>query len=66
MYSQIYLPHNGLIAVEANGKWGFIDYKGKVFIPLIYDDIEDFTKTAKKDFFILNPLGEFLNQLEES
>lgn len=66
MYSQLYPPYNGIVAVETNGKWGFIDYKGKVFIPLIYDDIEDFTKTAKKDFFILNPLGEFLNQLEES
>lgn len=66
MYSQIYLPHNGLIAVEANGKWGFIDYKGRVFVPLIYDDIDDFTKTAKKDFFILNPFGEFFDHLEES
>ena len=66
MFSQIYLPHNGLIAVEANGKWGFIDYKGRVFVPLIYDDIDDFTKTAKKDFFILNPFGEFFDHLEES
>lgn len=66
MYSQMCPPYNSTIAVAANGKWGFIDYKGKVFIPLIYDDIDDFTQKAKKDFYILNPFGEILVHLEES
>ena len=32
-----YLMTNGLLAVKKNDKWGFINRKGKIIIPLIYD-----------------------------
>ena len=28
----------GRLAVEKNGKWGFVDKKGAVVVPCIYDD----------------------------
>ena len=34
----------GLAAVKLGNKWGFINNKGKVVIPIKYDDIESFSK----------------------
>lgn len=36
----------GLAPVSKNKKWGFIDETGKVAIPLIYDDVEYFTRNG--------------------
>lgn len=34
--------YEGLAVAKLNGKYGFIDKTGKLVIPLIYDDVEDF------------------------
>ena len=34
----------GLAAVKRNKKWGFIDEKGKLVIPMIYDEVDSFNQ----------------------
>ena len=34
----------GLARVERNGKYGFIDEKGSLIIPCIYDDVSSFNE----------------------
>lgn len=45
-YDELYIDENnfklGLIAARLKGKWGYIDIKGKVIVPLIYDQISRF------------------------
>ena len=36
--------HEGLAAVSENGKWGFIDKKGKVVIDFQFDEVGDFSE----------------------
>ena len=42
-----YVDKTGLAAVCIKGKCGFIDQKGKIIIPLIYDDARYFSKNGK-------------------
>ena len=36
----IQMQSDYLIKAKLNGKWGYIDYKGNVFIKLVYDEID--------------------------
>jgi len=54
---------NGLVAIKANGKWGYLNTSGKLAIPLKYDEASEFnsgvavTKISKK-FIVINTSGE--------
>ena len=41
-YGEVRGFSEGLAAVEQQGKWGFVDLKGKVVIPLMYIEARDF------------------------
>ena len=55
----------GLAPVSKNKKWGFIDEKGKLVIPMLYDSVEYFTlnglsavkRNGKSGFIDLNYSG---------
>lgn len=54
---------NGLLAIEAEGKWGFLDTDGKIAIPLKYDHVSIFsdgyaTARLNDEFFILDKMGK--------
>jgi hypothetical protein len=58
--------NDGLAAVCQNKKWGFLNSKGKVFIPLKYDDVTEFcdgSAVAKigDKYYVLNTKGEEFN-----
>ncbi|MGN0205839.1 MAG: WG repeat-containing protein [Muribaculaceae bacterium] len=42
IYDKAWYFHEGLAAVELNGKWGYIDKSGKEVIPFKYDDAWSF------------------------
>nr|WP_290929812.1 WG repeat-containing protein [Haliscomenobacter sp.] len=55
------------IRVKQNGKWGWVDKKGKVMIPIRYDAIAPFEdgkapviQLPYEDHFFINYQGEFL------
>lgn len=41
-YDEIHYPSNGFCVVGKNGQYGYIDERGKVQIPLIYNEAYDF------------------------
>ena len=43
-YDEVNIFTFGLAAVRKNKKWGFIDGKGKLVIPMIYDNVDYFTQ----------------------
>ena len=43
-----YLMTNGLLAVKKDEKWGFINRKGKIIIPLSYDRVSVFKADKAK------------------
>ena len=45
---ELFSFHNGLSCVKQNGKYGFIDKKGKVIIPFQFDDAESFSDGLAK------------------
>ena len=55
--------NNGLIAVKVNHKWGFLDFKGKLVIPIKYDMVSQFNGAyaftrLKKQYYILKADGK--------
>ena len=59
--------HDGLAAVSKDGKWGYIDKKGNLAIPLQYDDAKDFSEgraaVRKGKFYgFIDTDGNFLIQ----
>ena len=42
-YDQVYEYSEGLAKVEKDGKFGFIDIKGNLTIPLSYTDVQSFS-----------------------
>jgi hypothetical protein len=60
---------NGLIGVRKNGKWGYIDYKGKLKIPLNFDKISFFENNKSiveidKELFYIDEKGTVLGEAE--
>ncbi|MCZ2391509.1 MAG: WG repeat-containing protein [Acidobacteria bacterium] len=43
-YEQAYSFKEGLAAIRINGKWGFIDERGKLVIPAVYDNTSFFSE----------------------
>ena len=62
-YDNVWEVAEGFAAVLKDGKWGFVDTSGKLFIPLQFDDPSQFRHgfaTAKKDgkVGIIDPSGK--------
>lgn len=54
-YQNIEIKQNGLIVVKKDDKYGCIDFKGKIIIPIIYDLIVDIKEDAgyDKEVFVM-------------
>ena len=55
----------GFASVKSNDKWGFIDTKGKMVIPCVYDYARSFSKgfasvESNEKWGVINQSGEFV------
>lgn len=63
VFTEIYLPSNGLIRVKKNNKFGYVDSKLNLVLPLKYLYAEDFTDSTaivstKKGYHVINLKGD--------
>lgn len=55
----------GLAPVKSNKKWGYINIKGELVIPLIYDYAHDFSSFEEKAFVVYNRKYMFIDRLQK-
>ncbi len=48
-YSNAGIFTGGVVAVEKDGKWGYVNWTGEKIIPFSYDAIEGYSATGKED-----------------